>query len=106
MINHSCKDVLHKSLHDIHGKLEALATSYAGVPMMSRTHGQSATPTTMGKEMANFAYRLNNQLKEIERITPRGKFNGAVGNLNAHKVAYPEKDWIKISQKFVEGLGL
>lgn len=74
--------------------------------MMCRTHGQSATPSTMGKEIANFAYRLKRQIKEIERIVPRGKFNGAVGNLNAHKVAYPEKDWLKISQRFVEGLGL
>jgi len=60
----------------------------------------------MGKEIANFAYRLKLQIKEIERIVPKGKFNGAVGNLNAHKVAYPEKDWIKISQRFVEGLGI
>jgi len=60
----------------------------------------------MGKEIANFAYRLKLQLAEVERIVPKGKFNGAVGNLNAHKVAYPDKDWLKISQRFVEGLGL
>ena len=74
--------------------------------MMCRTHGQSATPSTMGKEIANFAYRLKLQIAEIERIIPKGKFNGAVGNLNAHKIASPEFDWLKISQKFVEGLGL
>ena len=73
---------------------------------MCRTHGQSATPSTMGKELANFAYRLKLQIKEVERIVPKGKFNGAVGNLNAHKVAYTEKDWVKISQRFVEGLGI
>lgn len=60
----------------------------------------------MGKEIAIFAYRLKLQIKEIERIVPKGKFNGAVGNLNAHKVAYPERDWVKLSQKFVEGLGI
>ena len=65
--------------------------------MMARTHGQSATPTTMGKELANFAYRLKLQLKHLEKITPSGKFNGAVGNLNAHLIAYPNKDWLNIS---------
>ena len=97
MIHHSCREVVHKSLKELCAKLEALAVQYAAVPMMARTHGQSATPTTVGKEIANFAYRLKLQIKEIERIVPKGKFNGAVGNLNAHKVAYPEKDWIKIS---------
>ena len=74
-----------------------MASYLSNVPMMSRTHGQSATPTTVGKEIANFAYRLRQQIKELERIIPKGKFNGAVGNLNAHKVAYPDKDWINIS---------
>lgn len=106
MLHHSCKDVMHVALRDIFTKLESLAQQYAHIPMMCRTHGQSATPSTIGKEIANFAYRLKNQLKEIERIVPKGKFNGAVGNLNAHKVAYPEKDWVKISQRFVEGLGI
>lgn len=73
---------------------------------MSRTHGQSATPTTVGKEIANFVYRLDKQIKHLETIVPTGKFNGAVGNLNAHKVAYPEQDWIAISQRFVESLGI
>ena len=65
--------------------------------MMARTHGQSATPTTMGKELANFSYRLKLQAHELDRIIPKGKFNGAVGNLNAHKVAYADRDWVKIS---------
>jgi len=60
----------------------------------------------MGKEIANFAYRLQLQIKNLERIVPKGKFNGATGNLNAHLVAFPEKDWICISQKFVEELGV
>ena len=83
-----------------------LATEYSDVPMLCRTHGQSATPSTMGKEMANFAYRIGLQIKHLEKIIPSGKFNGAVGNLNAHIVAYPEKDWIDISKRFVEGMGI
>lgn len=106
MINNACTLVMHKQLHSLYDKLQHLAVQYAHIPMMCRTHGQSATPSTMGKEIANFAYRLKNQIAEIERIVPKGKFNGAVGNLNAHKVAYPDKDWLKISQRFVEGLGL
>lgn len=70
--------------------------------MMCRTHGQSATPSTVGKEFANFAYRLSIQIKKLEKITPKGKFNGATGNLNAHLVAFPEKDWLNISKSFVE----
>ena len=66
--------------------------------MLCRTHGQSATPSTMGKELANFAYRLSNQITNLERVIPKGKFNGATGNLNAHEVAFPEKDWLGISK--------
>lgn len=78
------------------------AVELADVPMMCRTHGQSATPSTVGKEFANFAYRLSIQIKKLEKITPKGKFNGATGNLNAHLVAFPEKDWLNISKSFVE----
>ncbi|CDW89759.1 adenylosuccinate lyase [Stylonychia lemnae] len=106
MVHHSLREVVIPSMQNLFGKLDSLAQQYAEIPMMSRTHGQSATPTTVGKELANFAYRINRQLKELEKIIPTGKFNGAVGNLNAHKVAYPERDWLKISQKFVEGLGI
>lgn len=74
--------------------------------MMCRTHGQSATPSTVGKEFANFAYRIQRQIENIERITILGKFNGATGNLNAHLCAYPELDWLKISRNFVEGMGI
>ena len=74
--------------------------------MLSRTHGQTASPTTLGKEMANVSARLRRQLAGVELITPLGKFNGAVGNFNAHLSAYPDVDWPQLSQEFVESLGL
>ncbi len=83
-----------------------LAARYADDPMMSRTHGQPATPTTLGKEMANFAYRLRRQLRQIEAVEILGKINGAVGNFNAHMCAYPDVDWQRFGREFVEGLGL
>lgn len=97
MVHHSFREVLLPGLKDLFNKLDKLAQDFASVPMMSRTHGQSATPTTVGKEIANFTYRINQQIKMLETIVPTGKFNGAVGNLNAHKVAYPDQDWIKLS---------
>lgn len=106
MIHRSMQDVVLPQLRTLYDALELLAFELADTPMMSRTHGQSATPTTMGKEIANFAYRLKLQIRHLERITPSGKFNGAVGNLNAHIVAYPDLDWIEISRKFVEGMGI
>ena len=83
-----------------------LAHRYACDPMMSRTHGQPASPTTLGKEMANVAYRLRRQLKQIESIEIMGKINGAVGNYNAHMSAYPDVDWNRFSREFEESLGL
>jgi adenylosuccinate lyase len=74
--------------------------------MMSRTHGQPATPTTLGKEIANFVHRLRAARATFESVRIAGKMNGAVGNLNAHVVAYPEVDWLQVSQRFVESLGL
>ena len=71
--------------------------------MMSRTHGQSATPTTVGKELANFAARLDRQTRTLGELRAMGKFNGAVGNYNAHHAAYPEHDWIVLSERFVNG---
>lgn len=80
---------------------------YAGAPMLSRTHGQPASPTTMGKELVNFAYRLNKSYSCIKNQQFPGKINGAVGNYNAHVVAFPEVDWEKVAKNFVEGsLGL
>ncbi len=83
-----------------------LAYRYRDVPMLSRTHGQPATPTTLGKEMANVCYRLQRQLRQVEKVRILGKINGAVGNHNAHMVAYPEVDWKTLSQEFVTSLGL
>jgi adenylosuccinate lyase len=74
--------------------------------MLSRTHGQAATPTTLGKELANVVHRLNRQLQQLSEQEYLGKINGAVGNFNAHIVAYPEVDWLALSQRFVESLGL
>ncbi len=84
----------------------ALAHEHAAQPMLSRTHGQPASPTTVGKEMANVAARLRRQQKQMLSVPLLGKINGAVGNYNAHLCAYPEKDWAAFAQHFVESLGL
>ena len=83
-----------------------MAIKYAESPMLGRTHGQVASPTTMGKEMAVFVSRLHIQLEKLKEISILGKLNGAVGNYNAHIAAYPNFDWFKASQEFVESLGL
>lgn len=83
-----------------------LAHEYAGQPMLSRTHGQAASPTTVGKEFANTAARLERQLAQVRRVDILGKMNGAVGNYNAHFSAYPETDWPGFARAFVESLGL
>lgn len=82
------------------------AKEYRSIPMLAHTHGQPATPTTVGKEFAVFAYRWKSILSLLKNIKLRGKFNGAVGNFNAHIVAFPEIDWINVSKRFVEDLGL
>ncbi len=86
--------------------IQKLAYATANQPMLSRTHGQSATPTTVGKELANVVARMQRQKMQLERIELLGKINGAVGNYNAHCVAYPEVNWALFAQKFVESLGL
>jgi adenylosuccinate lyase len=86
--------------------LEELATRYAELPMLARTHGQPASPTTLGKELANSARRLQRQREHVANVELMGKFNGAVGNYNAHRVAYPEIDWPVLCRGFVEQLGL
>jgi adenylosuccinate lyase len=86
--------------------IQALATAYKDIPMLARTHGQPASPTTMGKEMRNVVVRLEQQLNTIRDIKILGKINGATGNFNAHVVAYPEVNWPAFSEKFVTGLGL
>jgi adenylosuccinate lyase len=86
--------------------IKKIAIDTAGQPMLSRTHGQSASPTTAGKEFANVAARMERQRKQLAAIELLGKINGAVGNYNAHSVAYPEVDWEAFAQRFVESLGL
>ncbi|WP_237673709.1 adenylosuccinate lyase [Vreelandella profundi] len=94
------------TMHEVADDIAKLAIAHAAQPMLSRTHGQTATPTTLGKEMANVAYRLKRQLKQIEAVEMLGKINGAVGNYNAHLTTYPEVDWEVNARTFVEGLGL
>lgn len=83
-----------------------MAHQYADEPMLARTHGQTATPTTIGKELANVAARLQRQREQLSSVSILGKMNGAVGNYNAHLVAFPEIDWPALSQEFISGLGL
>ena len=99
-------DVLIPLLDDVIDAIRELAHTYYQLPMLSRTHGQPASPTTVGKEMANFVYRLERQRNQIAQIPILGKINGAVGNYNAHMVAYPEIDWQKLAEHFVTELGL
>ena len=98
--------VIAQEMRGIIAAIDALATQYSDLSMLSRTHGQTASPTTLGKEMANVSARLRRQLAGVESITPLGKFNGAVGNFNAHLSAYPDINWPQLSQEFVESLGL
>jgi len=100
------RDVLIASMQQIIDSIVALAETHAEQPMLSRTHGQTASPTTLGKEMANVAYRLARQIKQFKQVELLGKINGAVGNYNAHYSAYPEINWPAHSQAFVESLGL
>ncbi|OOS25913.1 adenylosuccinate lyase [Moraxella pluranimalium] len=102
----SGRDVLVASMQKIVDEIAALADKHAGQPMLSRTHGQTASPTTLGKEMANVAYRLHRQVQQFKAVELLGKINGAVGNYNAHLSAYPTIDWPKHSKAFVESLGL
>ena len=107
MLQEAREQVLLPHLAEITAKLQTLAHDLAAVPMMSRSHGQPATPTTLGKEIANVLYRLQRQVRQIEAQEFLGKINGAVGNYNAHMVAYPDVDWEAHCQAFVErGLGL
>ena len=94
------------TLDKVLARLKELAHEHAELPMMSRTHGQPATPTTLGKEMANVAYRLERARVRIVAVNLLGKINGAVGNYNAHLAAYPAYDWEQFAQRFVESLGL
>ncbi len=100
------RDVIFAQMSACIDAIKQCALDNAAQPMLSRTHGQSATPTTVGKEFANVASRLQRQKQQLEAVQLLGKINGAVGNYNAHLVAYPEVDWLSFAQHFVESLGL
>ena len=100
------KAVIRKAMDEVTAKIAAMAKEWAKVPMLAHTHGQPASPTTVGKELAVVSQRLKRQALEIDRLVMPAKMNGAVGNFNAHLSAYPKVDWEKLSRKVIESLGL
>jgi adenylosuccinate lyase len=106
MLQGARRGVLLPALESIARTLRALSHAHAALPMLSRTHGQAATPTTLGKELANVVARLDRQIRAIAGQPLLGKFNGAVGNFNAHLAAYPEVDWEALARRLVESFGL
>jgi adenylosuccinate lyase len=100
------REVLLSEMKNALNLITGLAKDNADIAMLSRTHGQTASPTTLGKEMANFSYRLMRQIEQLENVQIMGKFNGAVGNFNAHLSAYPEIEWPQVSKNFIESLGI
>ena len=100
------REVLLSEMRKALNLISDLAKDNADIAMLSRTHGQTASPTTIGKEMANFSYRLMRQIEQLNNVQIMGKFNGAVGNFNAHLSAYPEIDWPHVSKDFIESLGI
>lgn len=106
MLEEARKDIMLPQIKEVIEAVEKLASDYRDTPLLSRTHGQPASPSTMGKEMANVVYRMRRQFKQIQDVEILGKINGAVGNYNAHLSAYPEIDWHKYSEDFVTSLGL
>jgi len=105
MLKHGLEAML-PVMQKVTDEVANLGRQYAEQPMLSRTHGQTASPTTVGKEMANVAYRLQRQIKQIKQTELLGKINGAVGNYNAHLSAYPDIDWAANAEEFVTSLGL
>jgi adenylosuccinate lyase len=106
MLRDARQRVLLPALRELTNDLRELAHRYADTPMLARTHGQPATPTTLGKEIANFVYRLQRQTELFGAVAIHGKFNGAVGNHNAHVAAYPDADWLAITDRFIASLDL
>ncbi|EUJ11023.1 Adenylosuccinate lyase [Methylophilaceae bacterium 11] len=106
MLKHARDSVMLPFLDQLITRLTTLANELAATPMLSRTHGQTASPTTLGKELANVVYRLKRQQTQLKNNEILGKINGAVGNFNAHLSAYPEFDWESFAKQFVESLGL
>lgn len=106
MLRSARSGVLLPKMRELRNRLQAMAREHAELPMLSRTHGQTASPTTLGKEFANVVARLERAQKQFAAVEILGKFNGAVGNYNAHVVAYPDTDWQAISHRFIESLGV
>ena len=106
MLRDAREQVLLPAFDGVIAKLRELAHANAALPMLSRTHGQTASPSTLGKELANVVARLERQRRQLAALEIPGKINGAVGNYNAHAITYPEIDWRAFSQRFVESLGL
>ncbi|MGG4662982.1 adenylosuccinate lyase [Providencia vermicola] len=106
MLKTAREEVLLPQWRQIIDKIKAMAHEYRDLPLLSRTHGQPATPSTIGKEFANVAYRLERQFRQLQHVEILGKINGAVGNYNAHMVAYPEVNWHEFSETFVTSLGI
>lgn len=106
MIKELLKNVYLPNVANIIEMLKEKAVEYSDIPMLSHTHGQNATPTTVGKEFAIYAYRMERLFNRIKQEKIAGKFNGTVGNFNAHNLAYPNIDWIKVSKEFVESMEL
>ncbi len=106
MVKTGRDQVMLPAMDEIIKKLRTLAIELAAQPMLSRTHGQTASPTTVGKEIANVAHRLQHQREMFAQVEILGKINGAVGNYNAHYCAYPDIDWPKFAQNFIESIGL
>jgi len=106
MLGEARDRVLLPLMQEVAGRLRDIVRTTAAMPMLSRTHGQPASPTTLGKEMANFVVRLERAAAGLAQVRALGKMNGAVGNYNAHLAAYPDADWLAIGASFVESLGL
>ncbi|WP_421589233.1 adenylosuccinate lyase [Rahnella aceris] len=106
MLQTARQDVVLPYWKQIIDAVKDLAHKYRDIPLLSRTHGQPATPSTIGKELANVAYRMDRQFKQLQNVEILGKINGAVGNYNAHIVAYPEVNWHQFSEEFVTSLGI
>ena len=107
MLKEARDTIVLPEIRNVIDAIKALANEYRDIPLLSRTHGQPASPSTMGKEMANVAYRMERQYKQIENVEILAKINGAVGNYNAHLSAYPDVDWHKFSEEFItESLGV
>ena len=98
MLKSGRDQILLPIVNEVLDMINNLAHQYAAIPMMSRTHGQPASPTTLGKEFANVVHRMRRQLKQIEAVEILGKFNGAVGNYNAHLIAYPDSDFLQVTR--------